>query len=250
MEKPILPKLNLRTGSWATRGELKIKSSGFDVVAGFFIILAGMTGAHATEENAPESMVAEAPTVPVAPGQISSIAKGTARILQRGQFKDFNACYNNRWKANPNKRDGRVRILYGNLSKRYAGDPRTVARHFIEDAHTVFGMKTDMADFKTLRVAQTARHYHVRLQQTYDGVPVRGAVVLVHTNRDGQVSMVQNDYRQSLRVENRRRITRPAAVKIALVDLERHVGAMRLIAPEKTQVIAVPAGDRHLLSRK
>ena len=200
----------------------------------------------AAEETDAASFVSETPAIPVKPGQISSIVQGADRYMQRGDFKNFNARHNSRWKANLNKRDGKVRILYGHLSRRHTGDPSKVARKFLKNSHTVFGMKPNLKDLKTLRVDQTTSRYHVKLQQTYDSVPVRGSVVLVHTNKDGQVSMVQNDYREKLVIENRRRISRAEAVQIALDDLEGEMGTMGIIGTETANEIVVPADGKHL----
>jgi hypothetical protein len=216
------------------------------IVTSLAIVLAGITGVHAVEENDDAVIISDGPIIPVAPGQIDSSVKGAEKFMRRGKFKEFNARHNNRWRASLNKKDGKVRILYGNLSRRYAGDPKSVARGFLKDAHAALGMKPDLGDLETLRVGQTPERYHVKLQQTYEDVPVRGALVLVHANKDGQVSMVQNDYRETLQVANQRRITQAAAVRIALDALEAEVGPAAFIAAETAREVVVPDGTRHL----
>lgn len=205
-----------------------------------------MTVLHAAEEGDDDAIIANEPTIPVAPGQVSALAEGGGKFTRKGPFASFNSRHNNRWKANLNKKDGKVRILYGNISRRYAGDPDKVARGFLKDAHAIFGMQSDLVDLKTLRVGQTLNRYHVKLQQSHNDVPVRGAFVLVHANKDGQVSMVQNDYREALQVANQRRITRAAALKTARDDLEAEIGPEAFIAAEKAEQVVVPVGAQHL----
>jgi hypothetical protein len=215
------------------------------LLCGAFIFL-GLTGVYAAEEGDEDAILSDERTIPVAPGQVNSVAQGAAKFARKGHFEDFNARHNHRWRANLNKRDGKVRILYGNVSPRYAGDPEKVARGFLKDAHAVFGLKAQLSDLQTLRVAKTLKRHHVKLQQTYDGIPVKGALVLVHANQDGQVSMVQNDYVEALQVANQRSVSREAAVKIALNDLEAYLESGGYIGVEKAQEMVVPSGDEHL----
>ena len=219
---------------------------GIAIVAGLAIVFAVITGAHATEARDDAGIISDAPIIPAPPGQINSSVNGAEKFIRRGRFKDFNARHNNRWSASLNKKDGKVRILYGHLSRRYAGDPSTVARGFLKDAHAAFGMKPDLADLKTWRAGQTFNRYHVKLQQTYNDIPVRGASVLVHANNDGQVTMVQNDYRDTIQVVNQRQITRDAAAKIALDDLEAELGPQGFIGAENAEEVILPLGAQHL----
>ena len=225
---------------------MSARRAGIAIVAALVMVFAGITGAHATKAVDDAGITSDAPIIPAPSGQINSSVKGAEKYTRRGRFKDFNARYNNRWRANVNKKDGKVRILYGYQSRRYAGDPSTAARGFLKDAHAAFGMKPDLANLKTLRADQTLNRYHVKLQQTYNDIPVRGAVVLVHANRDGQVTMVQNDYRDALQVANQSRIARDAAVKIALDDLEAEIGPEAFIAAENAKEVVVPVGAQHL----
>ncbi len=210
------------------------------------LTFAGMTGIAGAEESDDIVFISAEPTIPVARGQVSSFARGAAKFIRKGHFDAFNALHNNRWKANLNKKDGRVAILYGSLSQKYAGKPEHIAYGFLKSAHAVFGLKDNLEDLKMLRVGKTLNRYHVKLQQTVDGVPVRGAFVLVHANKDGQVSMVQNDYKEELQVDNQRVVSREEAVRIALDDLASNLEREGLISDAKTKEMVVPYENSHI----
>lgn len=213
------------------------------LVLSFSCISAGYGAAPIDDDDA---FIAEEATLPVAPDQIESSAKGAGALLPKGRFEAFNALHEYRWKANINKKDGRVRILYGNMSRRYPGDPEKVALGFLKDGHALFGLRDDLADLKTLRTDKTLKRNHVKLQQTVEGVPVSAAFVLVHASPDGQVSMVQNDYLPDLQVANRRMISREEAEAIALDDLQRSRRTEGVISAPRAEEMVVAQGTAHI----
>jgi hypothetical protein len=200
----------------------------------------------AGDRDAEDVFEAEEATVPVAPDQIESRAKGAAALLAASRFKAFNAQYDQKWKANIDRNDGKVKLLYGNKSKRYSGGPENVAFSFLKDAHAVFGMREDLDDLKTLRIDKSPQRWHVKLQQTVDGVPVRGALVLVHTSKDGQVSMVQNDYLPNFQVTNRRIISRAEAIAAAVDDLQRSRRTEGAILRPRAEELVVSFRGSHI----
>jgi hypothetical protein len=198
-------------------------------------------GEAGNPEDAEEDVFeSEDAAIPVAPGQINASSRGAEPILRRGHFEAFNAQQAHRWKANINKKDGKVRVLYGNLSDPYTGRAEQVARGFLNDARLVFGMRENLDDLKTIKVDRSPKRHHVKFQQSYQGIPVRGALVLVHSNESGQVSMVQNDYLEDLQVDNRRVVSFEEAQETALEDLRAQIGAEALIADPRSEEIIVP----------
>ncbi|MGD9018118.1 MAG: M36 family metallopeptidase [Desulfobacterales bacterium] len=183
--------------------------------------------------------------MPVPPGQVGSSSKMGAWAARKGRFEAFNAMHGNRWKANLSKKDGRVKILYGNLSRSYPGDPERVAFGFIKDCNSLFGMKDASKELRTTTVDRTHDRHHVRLQQTYDNLPVSGAFVLVHATDGGQVSMVQNDYIEDLRVENERIVTREEAVEIVVADLQARLEDEATVSPANAVEMVAPYADSH-----
>lgn len=121
------------------------------------------------------------------------------------------------WQADV--RNGKVRLLHGAVSKPYGADAETASKAFLGDAHTALGLKADLSDLRTLRADRTETKNHVRFQQTLNGVPVLGAQVTVHSNKDGAVSMVQSTYVENPVIGNRELIDADEAASIAKQDL-------------------------------
>ena len=196
-------------------------------------------------DDGEEVIVSDEPTIPVAPGQISTNDRRAVNHVSRRQFDAFNARYRNRWKAHINKINGKVRVLFGNRSKSYAGGAEIAARGFLKDSRDLFRMRKDLEDLKTSRVDKSFRRNHVRFQQTYDGIPVKGAYTIVHANEAGQVSMVQNDYRDDLQVDNVRLVAREDAARIAMNDLYAELDEEALVFDARSEEMIVPYRGAH-----
>ena len=179
-------------------------------------------------------------SLPIRLGQVSSLDENAMELRQRGGFAAFNAQYNNRWKASLDAKSCKVKVLYGAVSKHYKNDPESVAKDFLKDSKTIFGLDHDLADLKTLRVDKTPVRNHVRFQQTYEGIPVAGAFVLVHSTPAGQVAMVQNDYIQGLQLANRQSIAAQDARDIARIDLQGKLGKDAELSDAKSEQLIAP----------
>lgn len=136
-------------------------------------------------------------------------------------FAQFNAQYQNRWHASHRAKDGKVRLLYGTVSKSYGNEPEEGARSFLKETHQLFGFASDLSDLKTVRVDNTTERHHVRFQQLFHGIPVEGSDVLVHSNTHGQITMVQNGAVADIKVTNRNVLEEEAAKTIA----RNHIGS-------------------------
>jgi len=211
-----------------------------------------------SEDDAePVVVTTDEKALPIVIGQVSSTQKEAAPLRLGSGFDAFNAPYENQWRASFSQKTGKVKVLYGALSKRYENGPETVARGFLGDSHMIFGLKQDLSDLKTQRVDKTPERDHVRFQQTYNNIPIVGALVLVHSNPQGQVTMVQNDYIHGFQVVNAQVVAGEAAKNIARNDLQASLGkgatlsdasAEEVIAPHKEGYyyawkIAIPTRD-------
>lgn len=144
----------------------------------------------------------------------------TARAEADAGVAALNSAQQSKFKVSLDAGSGRVKVLYGSQSKKYAGAPETVARGFLADARSLFGFREDLSDLKTARIDEALGKNHVRLQQTYNGVPIVGASILVHANKQGRVTMVQNGYVEGLRPANSALVADAAAKQAALDDLK------------------------------
>ncbi len=157
-------------------------------------------------------------------GEVNASAQRATAFRQKSGFDAFNALYRNQWTATFSTKTGAVTLLSGALSKPYSNGPEAVARGFLKDTHTLFGLKPDLSDLMTDHVYRTPERDHVRLQQTYNGVPIEGVLVLVHATPQGQVTMVQNSYRHGFQPANGQVITKEAAEETAGADLQVDLG--------------------------
>ncbi|HSN22884.1 MAG TPA: M36 family metallopeptidase, partial [Methylomicrobium sp.] len=187
--------------------------------------------------------------LPVPAGQISSVLQGSAtaesRIFDKSGFAAFNASQGGIWKANLEKNSGRVKLLYGGSSKIYSGGTEQAARSFLEETSAIFGLQRELSDLKTVRVDKMVDAEHVRLQQTYDGIPVRSAFVIVHSKK-GQIGMVQNDYIADLAPANSMQISKEDALAYAKDDLLAKIDADVSIGSGKAEAVIELINDSYL----
>ena len=171
-----------------------------------------------------ESVVANGDSVlPVAVRSAAAAAATVdpvARAKAEGGLTAFNATQQTRFKASFDVKSSKVKLLYGSQSKKYANGAESVARSFLTDTHGLLGLQQNLSDLKVLRVDETPEKNHVKFQQAYNGVPVVGATVIVHSSKAGQVSMVQNGYIEGLQPDNSDVIAEADAKGRALDDLK------------------------------
>jgi len=77
--------------------------------------------------------------------------------------------------------------------------PEELAYRFLKKEAESFGIQSNSVDFDVERVTRGPGGTYVRLQQTYDGIPVFGAQVLVQVSTDGKLSCVFSDILRNTR---------------------------------------------------
>ncbi|MGR0480219.1 MAG: hypothetical protein ACTFAL_02110 [Candidatus Electronema sp. V4] len=194
-------------------------------------------------ESYPESAPAE--------GQPSGLRRSATKAAEAvSRLTAFNAEQGANWKASIDRRSGQVRLLHSGLSKSYGSNPETAAKSFLRESQTVLGLRSDLADMKTLRVDETPVRNHVRFQQTYDGVPVSGALVLVHSNKKGQVTMAQNSYEVKVAPANSRAIAKNDAVSAVMNDLRASLGSGTRLGKAKAEEVIESFKDKQYFTWK
>jgi Zn-dependent metalloprotease len=95
--------------------------------------------------------------------------------------------------------DGYIRTL-GAPSKQFfpignpvAGDRRAMARNFLAEHGPAFGIRSKAIDFTSKKSGQRENRRFERLQQTYGGIPVFGAEVVIQFNEFDGVEYVASD---------------------------------------------------------
>jgi hypothetical protein len=157
-------------------------------------------------------------------GEINSMTKEAIPFRKATGFDVFNAQYQNQWTASFSNKTGKVKLLYNFKSRQYPDGPENVAREFLKESWTLFGMKQDLSALKIIRVDRTPARNHVKLQQTYNGIPIAGVFVLVHSNKKNQVTMVQNNYIEEFQPSNQEQLSAESAIVIVRNDLRANLG--------------------------
>ncbi len=81
----------------------------------------------------------------------------------------------------------------GVLSKRLSGSPRVMARAFLHKNSGPLKLRETLGDLHYDKTTESLGAWTVLLQQHYRRIPIHGAWVAVHINRQRRVFMVQND---------------------------------------------------------
>lgn len=123
---------------------------------------------------------------------------------------------------------------------------RKTARGFLTESAELFGLQQDLSDLKTFRVDETPERDHVRFQQTHNGVPVVGAYVIVHANKNRQVTMVQSGHAGEIQTANSDLITAEVAGQIALNDLKVNIKEGTLLEKGKSEKLLYPQDGAYL----
>ena len=135
---------------------------------------------------------------------------------------------------------GRVKQLYGAQSKAYGDTPENSAREFLKDTHMLFGIQSDLSDLETQSVNQTAERQHIRFQQTFNGVSVQGAQIIVHSDLKGSVTMVQNDCDEEIVPVNQNLLSLEDATDIARDALSRQLGPKASLGESIAENLIIP----------
>jgi len=173
-------------------------------------------------------------------GEISLTSAEGAALSAACGFDTFNENHQNRWQATFSAATGTVRRLYGAASEAYGGTPEQGAREFLKSANTLFGLQANLEGLTTQNVSRSPRQQHVRFQQTLNGVAVQGAQIIVHSDPQGCVTMVQNTYRAGIVPVNRDMLAEETAREIARIDLQAQLGAQAELANPAAQKLLAP----------
>ena len=99
-----------------------------------------------------------------------------------------------------NKRSGTPQSIVGKISRPAKGGTEAGARSFLSENAGLFRMRNSTDDLKLDRDYQSPIGQHVIFAQHYRGVPVYGAQVAVHFNRNGEIITVNNSYQPKVQL--------------------------------------------------
>ncbi|MEI7770452.1 MAG: hypothetical protein WCI67_10710, partial [Chloroflexales bacterium] len=102
------------------------------------------------------------------------------------------------------------------------GNPIAIARGFLDQNRSLFGLRSAAADLRLLRVEPDPQqgYAHIRLDQRYAGLPVFGRQLVVHLDAAGQVVAVNGQFAPALQLATRPTISPAEADAAALANLQ------------------------------
>lgn len=148
------------------------------------------------------------------------------------------------WKALRSMSSGKVRMLRGPGTPPYGTDPAVAAVSFLSDIKGVLGLgHQDEVDVRDVTESEGKRH--VRLRQSFRGVPVEGAELLVHMTPEGSVTMLQNDSIPDIAPANQTSLTRDGAMTAVLAGLRSTLGEEAVLGEPSGELILARFDGQH-----
>jgi Zn-dependent metalloprotease len=145
---------------------------------------------------------------------------------------------------------GRVHALYGIKSRRFSGSAEDAARQFLAERHSTLRIESDAASLKTHRVVRAPGGTHVRFAQTYHGIPVYRAEVVVSVNDANEVGTMISSSRPDIRLLSLTPSLSPdQAVTFARTALTARGPALRNTESADLTIYRMPDGEDRLAYR-
>lgn len=112
-------------------------------------------------------------------------------------------------------------FLNGKLSLPATGDKKDFALEFLEGYKDLFLLKDPKTELNVKSIKEDkAGNTHIRFDQTYQGIPVWGAQILVHFNKDGSIKSVNGRWEPTPQIDITPILSKEDALKIAKEDLK------------------------------
>lgn len=101
------------------------------------------------------------------------------------------------------------------------GNPVAIARGFLDENRALFKLTSTADNFQLLRVEADKQlgYAHVRMSQTYKGIPVWGKQLVVHIDKGDQIVAINGHYLPDINVPTKASISQADAERVALKDL-------------------------------
>ncbi|MBI3893348.1 MAG: M36 family metallopeptidase [Candidatus Wallbacteria bacterium] len=156
----------------------------------------------------PASPSAHKPAAPSAGVSIRAESVSALEALRTESNEPFEV----RWDA----ASGVPARIFGASTEPMGSTPEEAARNFLRKNARVFAMQSTTGDLKTMQVRESLAGQHVRMLQHVKGLPVIGAEVSVHMDKDLRVQTVNNAYVPGLaNLDTASTVSREAAIEAA-----------------------------------
>ena len=155
---------------------------------------------------------------------------------------------NETWKISWGTRSRVPSSLIGTPKFVTNGSPEEVARTFIESNEQLLSIYNSREKLALQAVDDRVRYKSVIFQQTYEGIPVTGAVYVIHMDSENKVYYSTGDYFDDVSLE----VTVPSvsllqAIEFAKSDLGEK---LELTEEPEGELVVLPFGDEYKLAWK
>jgi len=125
------------------------------------------------------------------------------------------------------------------------GTPEAMARQFLRDKNSLFGIKTDLADLVHQESRESLGGYHIRFYQEYQGIPIFRSGIVVSINKKHRVTTVMTNYEPNVKLATvKASISDSDAVQIVCSTLKI---SGKLASKKESTLVILPTNDNYLL---
>lgn len=157
-----------------------------------------------------------------------------ADSIRKDAWQQFKKNHGQEWRVSWDKEKGLPTSIFLGTTKAIPGGPEKVAKTFLGQHRTLFGMQEDLNDLNLIEVDISSRGMrHVRFQQTYKGIPIHKATYQVHIRPDGRIDMANGNYYKDVEVSTSSSVGSSSAEQTALSDLGGNVELQNQIETTK-----------------
>jgi bacillolysin/thermolysin/neutral peptidase B len=124
------------------------------------------------------------------------------------------------------------------------GNPLAIARGFLDQNRALFGLRSAADELSLLRVEPDLRlgFQHIRLAQSYRGLPVFGRQLVVHLDGDEQIVAVNGQFTPAVELPTEPAISPEQALDVALANLRNE--QLQPFELARAAITPVPADTR------
>jgi Zn-dependent metalloprotease len=129
-------------------------------------------------------------------------------------------------------KDGYLRSLgaparhYFPVTKSVPNNASVTAKNFIAEHRTAFGINSRRIDFSHKKSSNNSGRSYERFQQTYSGIPVFGAEVLVQLTATGGIEFVLSDIMRNTRSLDSEKVSTAPTISAVDAEFSRVLSAM------------------------
>ena len=147
--------------------------------------------------------------------------KSIAQIVQTDSLiQKAKSLYQSIERFDVNSSNGTPRSIRGILAKNVNLNDAVQVKQFLHNSKSMFRINETSDNFATKKVIKDELNItHVKLGQTYKGVPVFGSELIVHSNASNTIIEVNGRFTPDLNIDVTPGITSQNALNIGLADL-------------------------------